>query len=142
MVKQMDIDLAMKTVEFIEVLKPRIVTIENVWGYRKFQSFRGGARCEGILPALERMGYWVDVQHCNSADFGAPQTRRRLILRAVRGAWVPDAAGGGAVDRLVRGDRGLDPDTAGEPFCALAVGKVAGRNANDDLFSGLRLPKH
>lgn len=86
---KMDIDLAMKTVEFIEVLRPRIVTIENVWGYRKFQSFKGGRKCEGLLPALERLGYWVDVQHVNSADFGVPQTRKRLILRAAKSAMVP-----------------------------------------------------
>jgi DNA-cytosine methyltransferase len=86
---QLDIDLAMKTVEFIEILNPRIVTIENVWAYRKFQAFRGGKKCEGILPALERMGYWVSLVHVNAADFGVPQTRKRLILRAVRGGWVP-----------------------------------------------------
>lgn len=86
---QLDIDLAMATVRFIEHLQPRIVTIENVWGYRKFQSFRGGKKCEGLLPALERMGYWIDVQHVNAADFGVPQSRRRLILRAVKGGMVP-----------------------------------------------------
>jgi DNA-cytosine methyltransferase len=86
---QTDIDLAMKAVQFIEVLQPRVVTIENVWGYRKFQAYKGGKKCEGILPALERMGYWVDVQHVNAADFGVPQTRKRLILRAVKGAWLP-----------------------------------------------------
>jgi DNA (cytosine-5)-methyltransferase 1 len=86
---QLDIDLAMQTVRFIEALQPRVVTIENVWGYRKFQAYKGGKKCEGILPALERMGYWVDAQHVNAADFGVPQTRKRLILRAVKGAWLP-----------------------------------------------------
>jgi len=42
-----------------------------------------------ILNALNRLGYWTDVQHCNAADFGVPQTRKRMIVRAVRGGWLP-----------------------------------------------------
>jgi len=75
--------LATKTVEFIRVLKPEIFTLENVWGYRKFVSF--GI----ILGALEALGYWVDVAHVNSADMGVPQTRKRLILRARLGGFLP-----------------------------------------------------
>lgn len=85
----LDIALANKCIEFIETLQPECVTLENVWGYRVFQSWKGGRKCEGVQSALYRLGYWVSVEHVNSADFGVAQTRRRMIVRAVRGAWVP-----------------------------------------------------
>lgn len=85
----LDIALANKCIQFVETLQPQIVTLENVWGYRKFQSWRGGRKCEGIEQALFRLGYWVSVDHVNAADMGVPQTRKRMIVRAVRGGWVP-----------------------------------------------------
>ena len=85
----LDIALANKCIEFVEALQPDVVTLENVWGYRVFQSWKGGRKCEGIQSALYRLGYWVSVEHVNAADMGVPQTRRRMIVRAVRGGWVP-----------------------------------------------------
>jgi site-specific DNA-cytosine methylase len=59
----------------------RSFSLENVWNYRAFEGF---AR---ILAALHACGFVVDVRHVNAADYGVPQTRKRLILRAVRRAW-------------------------------------------------------
>lgn len=74
----LDIALGEKVSEFIQVLKPHIFTLENVWLYRNFKAFNG------ICKTLSEMGYtWMACQ-LNAADFGVPQTRRRLILRAVR----------------------------------------------------------
>ncbi len=78
-----DIATAKKTAEFIRIKKPRFVTIENVSGYRAFQSFKI------IMSALDDLGYFYDVSILNAADFGVPQTRRRLFVRAVRGGFVP-----------------------------------------------------
>lgn len=58
-------------------------SLENVWQYRNFTSF---AR---ILHTLHVYGFTVDFRHVNAADYGVPQTRKRLILRAVRGGRVP-----------------------------------------------------
>ncbi len=85
----LDMSLANKCIEFVEVHRPQIVTLENVWAYRKFQSWRGGKKCEGIQQALYRLGYWLSVEHVNCADLGVPQTRRRMIVRAIRGGFVP-----------------------------------------------------
>jgi len=79
---KLDRDLATKTIQFVDMLRPRVFTLENVWQYRNFQAFAGGDKCEGFLPALKRMGYKVAYWHINSADFGVPQTRKRLILVA------------------------------------------------------------
>lgn len=68
---------------FIEVLQPTVFTLENVYYYRKFDSFAY------ITETLFSLGYMVDWEHLNSADFGVPQTRMRLILRAVHGSLLP-----------------------------------------------------
>lgn len=79
----LDLAFAHKINQFIEVIQPRVFTLENVGFYRSFQAFKI------ILARLEGLGYWVDVQRVNAADYQVPQTRRRLILRARRGAWLP-----------------------------------------------------
>lgn len=56
--------------------RPRVFVLENVWGYRKFDAFAG------ILNTLQTLGYGWRYEHINAADFGVPQTRKRLILRA------------------------------------------------------------
>jgi site-specific DNA-cytosine methylase len=81
----LDMAMARKVIEYLEVLRPCLFTLENVWGYREFQSFKGGAKCEGIYPALRRLGYQASYWHLNAADYGVPQTRRRLILCAALG---------------------------------------------------------
>lgn len=80
---ELDIATAEKTAEFIKAMKPRWFTLENVSGYRKFKAFHI------ITSALDEFGYFYDVSILNSADFGVPQTRRRLFVRAVLGGFVP-----------------------------------------------------
>lgn len=59
-------------------LKPKWFILENVRGYVHSESYRM------IRNTLHELGYWDDAQVINSADFGVPQTRERLILRAVK----------------------------------------------------------
>lgn len=74
-----DIETAQAVVRAIRAQTPQVFTLENVWGYRDYAAFRL------ILNALGDEGYFYDFEHVNAADFGVPQTRRRLILRASRG---------------------------------------------------------
>lgn len=78
-----DVALGEKVAQFIDVMRPRVFTLENVYGYRKFKAF------SRITAALSRNGYFWDYDNLNSADYGVPQTRRRLILRAVLGSLLP-----------------------------------------------------
>ena len=78
-----DVVLARATARFIEKLRPYFFTLENVYGYRKSQSW------QIIADALNRCGYWFDLAHVNAADFGVPQTRKRMIVRAALGQMVP-----------------------------------------------------
>ncbi len=69
---------------YIEILRPRIFTLENVYGYRHFDAFKQ------ICATLDSLGYFYHYANLNAADFGVPQTRRRLILRSVRGGLLPE----------------------------------------------------
>jgi len=80
----LDIACAKKVSEFIRVMKPRYFTLENVVQYRDSISLRG------IIETLDDCGYWHNSQNLSADDFGVPQSRRRLFLRAVRGGFVPD----------------------------------------------------
>jgi len=71
-----DLETAQAVERYIDHHKPRIFSLENVWGYREFQAF------QDILKCLTRNGYAFDYWHLNSADYGVPQTRKRLILVA------------------------------------------------------------
>lgn len=75
----LDIALAEKVAEAINYFKPSIFTMENVVNYRNFKSF------QIILNALSKEGYFFDAQHVNFADLGVPQSRVRLIVRAIKG---------------------------------------------------------
>lgn len=79
----LDIALAKKTAEFVTVLRPEIFTLENVMAYRQSKSWAL------IQDALFSAGYWVTIDIVNMADHGVPQSRKRMIVRAVRGGWVP-----------------------------------------------------
>ena len=78
-----DIETAEAVCRYIEHHLPRVFTLENVWGYRKFEAFW---RIKGCLNAC---GYSFDYWHLNAADYGVPQTRKRLILIARRDGVKP-----------------------------------------------------
>ena len=78
-----DVELAYAAAQFIEKLRPRFFTLENVYGYRKSTSWAI------IRNALNRCKYWFDLAHINAADFAVPQTRKRMIVRAALGQMVP-----------------------------------------------------
>jgi len=78
-----DLSSAAAVVRCLEATQPRVFTLENVGAYQHGQAFRL------IAQWLNHNGYMWHAEVLNSADFGVPQTRRRLILRAVRDALLP-----------------------------------------------------
>ena len=73
-----DIALAHAVSIALLTLNPDTFTLENVPAYIHSKSF------QIIAQTLSDMGYWWDVGNLNSADFGVPQTRLRLWVRASR----------------------------------------------------------
>lgn len=80
---EFDMALARKICEFIRVGRPEHFTLENVWGYRKSQSWLI------IWYTLLDEGYGVGAWHLNAADYGVPQSRRRMIVIAKRDGRQP-----------------------------------------------------
>ena len=87
-------------------VRPEVIVIENVPGLAK----RGRPVLESAIGSLERMGYTVECQELNAADFGVPQARRRIIVVGHHGGFTfPEPLArripaGWAVGRLVRHD--------------------------------------
>lgn len=74
---------------FVEQLRPKLVLVENV---REFLKFGGGKFSFDLHAKFVELGYEVEFQKINAADFGVPQTRNRVFFIAVRKD-VADATG-------------------------------------------------
>ena len=100
-------DLILEFLRLAREARPQFVLMENVPGLAHddlFRQFAGG---------LEAIGYRVASGVLNSADFGTPQRRRRLVLIAARGV-QPRLMPGGAAPRTVRDAIGGLAATAGQ----------------------------
>lgn len=81
---ELDKEAAKSTADFIDAVKPRVVTIENVKGYKDSEAMKI------ITQALDKNGYKWDVDVYNAADFGGYTSRERLIVRAVKDGELPE----------------------------------------------------
>ena len=81
---ELDKETAASTAEFINAVKPKVVTIENVKGYKDSDAMKT------ITDALDANGYTWDADVYNAADFGGYTNRERLIVRAVRDGKLPE----------------------------------------------------
>jgi DNA (cytosine-5)-methyltransferase 1 len=71
-----DIDAANAVVAAISKLKPKNFTLEQVPGFKHSESFKLICQC------LKSKGYTFSWEVLNLADYGVPQVRQRLLLRA------------------------------------------------------------
>ncbi len=129
-------ETALYVLNYARAFEPRWLIIENVIQMRKW------SRYEELLEAL-RQDYKVVPQVLDAADFGVPQTRRRLFLLCDRKRDPPDLSGyrgnrsilardildppgtwpagplrreGRAADTLARADRAIAELGEGVPF--------------------------
>jgi hypothetical protein len=83
--KIIDREAAGAVAQAIRDIQPNTVSIENVIGYKDTESYNS------IISALEENGYIYDANFYNANDFGAPTSRKRLIVRAVKkGGVLPE----------------------------------------------------
>lgn len=66
--------------ETLELLRPKIVLIENV---REFLNYGSGKFSKDLLARLDELGYTADFRKVCAADYGVPQLRNRVFFVAV-----------------------------------------------------------
>lgn len=71
-------DTAFQVVRFAKAFEPRWIVVENVVSMKRW------SRYGEFKSSLEVLGFKLREQVLNSADFGVPQSRRRLFLLADR----------------------------------------------------------
>lgn len=81
---ELDKETTKSTADFIDAVKPRVVTIENVKGYKDSEAMNI------ITKALDKNGYTWDSDVYNAADYGGYTSRERLIIRAVKDGELPE----------------------------------------------------
>lgn len=81
---ELDKETAASTADFINAIKPKVVTIENVKGYKDSEAMKI------ITDVLDANGYTWDADVYNAADYGGYTNRERLIVRAVRDGKLPE----------------------------------------------------
>lgn len=67
-------ETALQVIRFARAFKPRWLVVENVVSMKKW------SRYEHFIADIQRLGYKTFTQALNSADFGVPQSRRRLFI--------------------------------------------------------------
>lgn len=133
-------DLPQRYVEFVRLVQPKFVLLENVEGMtRAFLSKPGAFETsfiQWVENELDEMGYNAHFRIINAADFGVPQLRRRVFLFGVKKAWCAET--------------GLSPERFFEMLEESRAGFISGlglkasrsvtvREAIDDLDSAERV---
>lgn len=139
-------DTAFQVIRFAKAFEPRWIVIENVVNMRRW------SRYLEFKGALEALGYNLREQILNAAEFGVPQSRRRLFLladrvqepskivsktRLIRKAenivdlngtyqWSPLNSPTRAVATLQRANRGMEKVGNRKPFLLVYYGSDGG----------------
>lgn len=80
---ELDIETAAATARALAAFQPEVFTLENVPRYETSTAL------EIITDALDELAYKWDANVFDAAAYGAPTTRERLLIRAVRHAPLP-----------------------------------------------------
>jgi DNA (cytosine-5)-methyltransferase 1 len=75
--------------EYVDTIRPRLVLLENVVGFRSMKHRDGGTYSEYVTKKLHELGYdtWSDI--LKAADWGVPQRRPRFVLVAALRGTLP-----------------------------------------------------
>jgi DNA (cytosine-5)-methyltransferase 1 len=123
-------------VRILDELRPRGFLFENVYGIVGAQ---GGKPLDQIVDAFKSIGYQVSYRILDTADYGAPQHRERLIIvgsrngtfvfpRPTHGPDSPDNRPFYTANLAVKGVKGKRPGPVGGRFGHLLVDIPPGLN--------------
>lgn len=72
--------LVWKYIHIIEQVKPKAFVFENVTGLLSAKNSQGEKIIELLKIAFKEIGYTIEQQVMNAADYGVPQRRKRVII--------------------------------------------------------------
>jgi len=72
--------LVWQYIKIIDKIKPQAFLFENVQGLLSAKNSNGEKIFELLKKAFEEIGYTINAQLINAADFGVPQRRKRVLL--------------------------------------------------------------
>lgn len=104
--------LYLEYVEFLKKYKPKIFVFENVTGLLSATDSDETKHIDNMLEAFKKVGYITTKYILNSADFGVPQRRKRVIIIGTRSKtpieinfqdqYVDHTTAGNFIDDLVK----------------------------------------
>lgn len=72
--------LVWKYIHIIEQVKPKAFVFENVTGLLSAKNSQGEKIIELLKVAFKEIGYTIEQQVMNAADYGVPQRRKRVLI--------------------------------------------------------------
>ncbi|MCE2070457.1 DNA cytosine methyltransferase [Streptococcus thermophilus] len=73
-------DLVWRYLEIIKHVQPEYFVFENVIGLKSAKTPKGTKVLDDLAYAFQNIGYSINIETLNSADFGVPQRRKRVII--------------------------------------------------------------
>ena len=68
----------------VDIVRPKVVIVENVRLLTSMKSNQGGLVRDEILSDIDRHGYAADLYEVDAADYGVPQARQRVFFVGFR----------------------------------------------------------
>lgn len=113
--------------EYVQIIRPRLVLLENVMGFRSMAHRTGGTYSEYVVRRLDDLGYDVWAEILRAADWGVPQRRPRYVLVAALRGTLP------GIDPIQRARVGRKSFLAAR---GLGPGHTSAKAALSDLEEG------
>ena len=76
--------LFLEFVAYVRHFRPTYLIMENVQGMTSYQKSGGASIIDVIRLEFEALGYTIDVDVLDAADYGVPQHRKRVIFLGTR----------------------------------------------------------
>lgn len=76
--------LFLEFLRIANILKPKIIVMENVVGLKSMKDLNGNLILDNIIKTYNDLGYFVKWEIVDIAKLGLPQTRKRMIFIASR----------------------------------------------------------
>ncbi len=78
--------LVWKYIHIIEHVQPQAFVFENVTGLLSARNSQGKKIIDLLKTAFTNIGYTIELQVMNAADYGVPQRRKRVIIVGLKNA--------------------------------------------------------